>query len=296
MRDELICWDQVHEFTAQQAALAIVGEPPSDDPKTLVKTLPVLERMRQSYEDTLQWFSAGPDFWEIAPAKHVLMKPAPQIPLPSPIALPQKAIRITKATSNRERVKIHQNWLETERMNLPPLPRVLKIPDPQNPLPSTELQQALSSIDAATSDVARSIIFHRRMERLFTGESEFDHQHFSRSVLARWVDQVGTKSLYLFAETTNAETHNQSTAACSESNAIPQDQDRRLVRLRSLGGSARLKRGEWRFEGIAALVKWEKSEGRKRSDEKTIRNDLREAAENERDAKRAGPLDGLGKR
>lgn len=297
MRDELTCWDYLHEFTGQQAALAIVGEPLSDDPKNLAKTLPVLERMRQSYEGTLQWFTAGPDLWEIAPAKYVLIEPNLQSPLPPPIAIaPRREAPITDATSDTERVNIHRNWLEYERAKLPCLPQILKTSNPQNPLPSIELQQAISSIDAATSDVTRSIIFHRRMERLSTDESDFDRQYFSRTVLARWVDEVGARSLYSFAVTVNAETPNQSLAVSSDSNDISQDQERRLARLRALGGNARFKRGEWKFKGITELVNREKSEGYKRSDEKTIRNDLREAAENERDAKRAGPLDGLGKR
>jgi len=72
------------------------------------------------------------------------------------------------------------------------------------------------------------------------------------------------------------------------------DPVRRLARLRELGGSATYRRNEWKFTGIAALVATEKNEDRKRSDEKTIRADLREAAEAERDAKRAGPWGGLG--
>lgn len=72
--------------------------------------------------------------------------------------------------------------------------------------------------------------------------------------------------------------------------------ERRLARLRSLGGCATYRRGEWKFRGITALVEIEKSEERNRSDEKTIRDDLREAAQNELDAKRAGAFDGLGQR
>lgn len=74
------------------------------------------------------------------------------------------------------------------------------------------------------------------------------------------------------------------------------DPERRLARLRSLGGSATYKHGEWQFKGISALVALEKNEERKRSDEKTIRADLKEAAENELVAKRAGAFSGLGSR
>lgn len=72
------------------------------------------------------------------------------------------------------------------------------------------------------------------------------------------------------------------------------DPERRLARLRELGGGATYRRNEWKFTGIAALVAAERNEGRKRRDEKTIRADLREAAEAEREAKRAGHWDGLG--
>ena len=77
--------------------------------------------------------------------------------------------------------------------------------------------------------------------------------------------------------------------------AVPApDPERRLARLRAMGGSATYRRNEWQFTGIKALVDAERNEGRKRSAEKTIRADLREAAEAEREAKRAGHWDGLG--
>jgi len=74
------------------------------------------------------------------------------------------------------------------------------------------------------------------------------------------------------------------------------DPERRLVLLRKLGGAAKYFRGEWSFTGIAALVASEKSEGRERISEKTIRADLKKAAQNERDAKSPGFGDWLGQR
>ena len=74
------------------------------------------------------------------------------------------------------------------------------------------------------------------------------------------------------------------------------DPERRLARLRALGGNPKYSRGEWSFTGTDALVKSEESEGRKRRSEKTIRADLKEAAQAELDAKAAGVFDGLGKR
>lgn len=85
-------------------------------------------------------------------------------------------------------------------------------------------------------------------------------------------------------------------AAPAQSAAEPADPERRLQSLKALGGGARFTKGEWKFTGISALVVSEKAQGRKRSTEKTIRADLREAAENEREAKRAGFADGLGQR
>ncbi len=99
-----------------------------------------------------------------------------------------------------------------------------------------------------------------------------------------------------------------STAAPAQSHATPApvadsastdtkpDPERRLARLRALGGCARYKRNEWKFTGMAVLVASEKSEGRARCDEKTIRADLKEAAQNELEAKRAGFGSGLGQR
>ncbi|ART49129.1 hypothetical protein [Acidovorax carolinensis] len=80
------------------------------------------------------------------------------------------------------------------------------------------------------------------------------------------------------------------------SNDTAPDPERRLALLRALGGSATYRRNEWKFTGITALVAIEKSEGRKRSDEQTIRGDLREAAQNELEARRAGFGAGLGQR
>lgn len=67
MRDDLTCWDCVPEFTGQQAALAIVGEPETDDPATLRKAMPVLDLMRRAYEGTRRWFADAPEDGDTAP-------------------------------------------------------------------------------------------------------------------------------------------------------------------------------------------------------------------------------------
>jgi len=74
------------------------------------------------------------------------------------------------------------------------------------------------------------------------------------------------------------------------------DPERRLARLRALGGTAKYARGEWKFKGIVKLAASEKAERRKRSDQKTIRADLKDAAQTERDWKSAGFGAGLGQR
>ena len=74
------------------------------------------------------------------------------------------------------------------------------------------------------------------------------------------------------------------------------DPERRLALLRALGGSAKYAGGEWKFKGTGALVAREKADSRRRSDEKTIRADLKEGAQAEREAKAAGVFNGLGQR
>lgn len=73
------------------------------------------------------------------------------------------------------------------------------------------------------------------------------------------------------------------------------DPERRLVLLRELGGGSKYVRNDWKFTGMAALVAKEKEDGRSRCDEKTIRADLKLAAQDELEAKRAGFATGLGK-
>jgi hypothetical protein len=83
------------------------------------------------------------------------------------------------------------------------------------------------------------------------------------------------------------------TAPGVDGTATP-DPERRLAALRELGGTAKYKNREWSFTGITKLVQDEK--GRPRCDVKTIRSDLKEAAQTELDAKSAGHFDGLRQR
>ena len=85
------------------------------------------------------------------------------------------------------------------------------------------------------------------------------------------------------------QTHTPVVAACD---AMP-DPERRLAALRELGGFAKYKNCEWTFTCIGKLVESEKQNGRTRSDVKTIRSDLKEAALAERHAHSAGHFDGM---
>ena len=69
--------------------------------------------------------------------------------------------------------------------------------------------------------------------------------------------------------------------------ALP-DPVRRLQALRDLGGNAKWLTMKWRFTKIKALVAQEKRTNKSRSDEKTIRKDLTEAADAESMVKRNG--------
>ena len=62
--------------------------------------------------------------------------------------------------------------------------------------------------------------------------------------------------------------------------------EQRLADLRANGGTANLVKGKWKFAGIKGLVAREN--GKPRSSEKTIRDDLAQAAQAEVDAARAG--------
>ena len=86
------------------------------------------------------------------------------------------------------------------------------------------------------------------------------------------------------------------TVADSPSTDTTPDPERRLARLRALGGDTSFKRGAWRIRGIVALEASEQREGRSRRSQKTIREDLIEAAESERESKRANAFTGLGQR
>jgi hypothetical protein len=59
--DNSIAWDYVPLFRPADVALAVVGEPKTDDPAALLRAAPVLERLRDDYEATRRWYASAPD-------------------------------------------------------------------------------------------------------------------------------------------------------------------------------------------------------------------------------------------
>ena len=104
--------------------------------------------------------------------------------------------------------------------------------------------------------------------------------------LNAWLDTSEPRIRYRFPNPIAPTAGPDSSAVRAETHERP-DPERRLAALRALGGQAKWKRQGWRFTGIAKLV--EQESGRARNTEKTIRADLREAAEAERDANRSAP-------
>lgn len=74
------------------------------------------------------------------------------------------------------------------------------------------------------------------------------------------------------------------------------DAERRLVQLRKLGGDVKCVKDKYSIRGIIKLVKHEVEHCKARCSEKTIRADLQEAFEAERETKRATYVSGLGQR
>lgn len=76
--------------------------------------------------------------------------------------------------------------------------------------------------------------------------------------------------------------------SASTTGPIHSEPQRRLAALRALGGDVTRSGRDWSITGIAALEAKERAEGYGRSSQKTIRADLKKAAEDESNAKRAG--------
>lgn len=122
------------------------------------------------------------------------------------------------------------------------------------------------------------------------------HDLLSAKEITRWLESQNAPYKFTSENFSDAPTSSPSAPAPVGALDHTSDTERRLALLRELGGSAKYMRNEWRFTGIVALVAREKVDGRKRCDEKTIRADLKEAAQAERDSKNAGFAAGLGQR
>lgn len=122
------------------------------------------------------------------------------------------------------------------------------------------------------------------------------HDLLSVKEITRWLESQNAPYKFTTENFSDAPTSSPATPAPVGALDHTSDTERRLALLRKLGGHAKYMRNEWKFTGIVALVAREKADGRKRCDEKTIRADLKEAAQAERDSKNAGFATGLGQR
>lgn len=118
-----------------------------------------------------------------------------------------------------------------------------------------------------------------------------DKTGIQKTSLVSWLRSRGDSDLADLANELDspsyAHVQTQPQAVAQVAQALP-DPVRRLTALRDLGGTAKWITMKWRFTKIKELVEQEKRTGKNRSDEKTIRKDLTEAAEAESVAKRNG--------
>ena len=115
------------------------------------------------------------------------------------------------------------------------------------------------------------------------------HTKISVSSLVPWLRAQGYHDLAAELNTPMVTNSVQGQLAQVPSSPIVSEPDRRLKALRDLDGDAKWLKMKWRFTKIKDLVAQEKHAGKLRSDEKTIRKDLTEAAEAESMKRRSGP-------
>ena len=105
------------------------------------------------------------------------------------------------------------------------------------------------------------------------------YEHVYWDDLNRWLDETERRITFRFPAPMSAAPAQTSQTRSAGSKAI-----------RALGGHVRWFRSEWNIKGIKKLTAKEKAEGRARSDEKTIRSDLKEAAQTEKSEGQAQPF------
>lgn len=115
------------------------------------------------------------------------------------------------------------------------------------------------------------------------------HTKISVSSLLPWLRAQGYHDLAAELNTPMVTNSVQGQLAQAPPSPIVSEPARRLKALRDLGGDAKWLKMKWRFTKIKELVGQEKRAGKLRSDEKTIRKDLTEAAEAESMKRRSGP-------
>lgn len=151
------------------------------------------------------------------------------------------------------------------------------------------LPHAAALFFPSNADKARAVL--QQMESAFDADELVtvmpkEHRHILLSDLAAWPRcpalDVDSPLRYWLPDCPEDNPHVQ----CP----IKSESHRRLNRLREIGGSAVKKAGEWKFTRIQELIRLERDEARPRSSDKTIREDLRAAAQAEADEQRAGQL------
>lgn len=173
MRDDLTCWDSVPEFTGARAALAIVGEPQTDDPAKLLKASPVLDLLRRAYEGTRRWFADAPEDGD-TPPRGLLVSVEMQ-------AAMGRVVQLDDVVADYP----YCVWPRTsEHVSL------LFAGEPER------RGEHGAELNAAGAGDVRFLTWLR------TPMADFDRQTFTREVLARWVQDVGASTLYPFTPRT----------------------------------------------------------------------------------------------
>ena len=104
-----------------------------------------------------------------------------------------------------------------------------------------------------------------------------------------WVASRGCFPDFPFSTEPRKPAMGSSTAEVEHSGPIG-DQSRRLRLLRELGGDVKWMGGEWSITGLSELIKREKADARARTSDKTVREDLKKAAQEEREQRRGGAM------
>lgn len=180
MSDELTCWAYVSEFTGRQAALAIVGEPETDDPAALRKAKPVLDRMRRAYEGTREWFAESPEGISEWRLRSVY---GDDIPPPE-----RRLMSVDNAIVPGGQALVSVEMVDAE---------VRAANGAAKALDATEANR-LDLEDEAIERLRSGEKGRRFLEWLRSPAADFDQQTFLRQDLARWAQATGASSLYSF--------------------------------------------------------------------------------------------------